>query len=69
MGDFSRWEGMSKFWQVGGGFPHHPEGKTLYFVCSYHFTRAFLSESILYSCLNVKELSNFFLKIGAISKV
>ena len=22
----------------GGGFPHHPEGKTLYFVCSYHFT-------------------------------
>ena len=34
VGDFSRWEVMSKFWQVGGGFTHHPEGKTLYFVCS-----------------------------------
>ena len=25
-------------------------------VCSYHVTYAFLSESTLYSCLNVKEL-------------
>ena len=37
-GESTRWEGMSKFGPVGGGFPHHPEGKTLYFVCSYHFT-------------------------------
>ena len=30
--------------------------QSLFFVCSYHVTYAFQSESTLYSCLNVKEL-------------
>ena len=41
---------------LGGYHDLRVQSDTLLTVCSYHVTYAFQSESILYSCLNVKEL-------------
>ena len=43
----------SKKWLLGSLYNHHKENIA---VCSCHVTYAFESESLLYSCLNVKQL-------------